>query len=247
MVPLDRSLVTAPPDWADRVRKALSDERELRRKATAFERLALNGEKRRSGFVAYAGHLLVEGELPAVWRCEEVKIALHAMTDGHCAYCQASVEDSSYAPVEHFQPKSLFPTLAYEVGNYFYSCQRCNLAKLDKWPASGGYVRPDVGDPSRRFRFKKSGWVKVARGDEDALATVRDFELNRRGLRRRRRGVIQREMKKLAAILRISGLTEDQLRKAVKPFFAERLSRFSEAINQNVRRACARSFPQAAL
>jgi uncharacterized protein (TIGR02646 family) len=243
VVPLDRSGVVAPPEWKKRVRRRLKDARAFSRKAKAFEKIPLNLAKRRDGFCAYAGHVFKKGEFPEVWKCEELRTALRRMTGGYCSYCQASVEDGSFAAVEHFQPKSLFPTLAYDVGNYLYSCPRCNHHKGDKWPASGAYVRPDLGNLTGRFRFKRTGWVKVVRGDSDALATVRDFSLNRKGLRKKRRAAIKEQLNALEPILKMPGLTDDQRLRLARPHVKKRLARFSEAINQNVRRAWKRWFP----
>lgn len=252
MVPLDRKGVTEPKGWERRVKRRLADHDELKKKARAFERLKLSGKKRQDGFVAYAGHVFklkkgsTKPEFPAVWRCKELKGSLRKMTKGKCAYCQGDVDATSHAAVEHFKPKSLFPTLAYEVGNYLYSCPLCNEAKSDNWPASGEYVRPDNGDPRGRFRFKKSGWMKVIRGDGDALATVRDFGLNRAGLRVSRENAIRRELKKLKSILKLlmSSAVPDSMRlTTLRPFLVPMLGRYSEAINQNVRRAVRKAFP----
>jgi len=243
VVGLDRSCVIEPADWKARVERSLPDVKEFLQKAKAFERLTLNGTKRRAGFKAYAGHVLPEGDFPAIWQIEVLKVALMAMTKGHCAYCQACVEDSSYGPVEHFLPKSLFPLSAFVVWNYFFSCQRCNLAKSDKWPAIGAYVRPDKGDPAARFVFDGRGWVRAAAGDADAKLTIRDFALNRKGLRKKRRQAIQQWLKVLRPILELEELPEARRNELAARLLVPRLSRFSEAINQNVRRAWGEALP----
>jgi uncharacterized protein (TIGR02646 family) len=238
VVPLDRSCVVEPDGWWERVERSLADPVKFWRKARAFEKLALSGRKRRAGFVAYAGEVLKDGAFPGVWRHEALKAALEKMTRGHCAYCQACVEDNSFGPVEHVQPKSLFPLLAFTVDNYLFGCQRCNLAKSDKWPESGSYVRPDVGDPRGRFVFDEKGWMHAALpGDRDAEATIEHLGLNRKGLRRQRRKAIRRQLEELQIVLRMPGLTEAQRIILARLRIARPLTRFSEAINQNVRRA----------
>lgn len=225
-----------PAEWKEKVERSLPDARLFRRLAKQFEKLDLNGKKRRAGFKAYAAHALPEGDFPAVWRMEAVKVALVAMSNGFCAYCQACVEDNSYGPVEHFRPKALFPTLAYEIGNYFFGCEQCNQKKRDRWPKRGAYVRPDEGDPAARFVFDERGRMRAARAeDADAKATIRDFKLNRKALRKQRRIEIRERLKMLRSMLEVPGLPEEVRRDLAKGYLRERLTRFSEAINQNVR------------
>lgn len=247
MVPLDRSGVAEPEDWEARWARSLVDAKAFLRRARAFERLELNGEKRRAGFRLYGGEVLVDGDFPAVWRHDGLQIVIEGMSAGHCAYCQASVEDSSYGHVDHFRPKALFPTLAFVLLNYFFGCQRCNLAKSDKWPESGSYVRPDEGDPRARFVFDERGRVRAAQGDGEAEATIRDFKLNRPGLRRQRRMAVRERLRDLRGILEMPGLTEAQRVVLARRRLVGRLTRFSEAINQNVRRAWGRAFPDVTL
>ena len=55
--------------------------------------------------------------------------------------------------------------LAYAWENYFFSCERCNTAKSNKWPEHGEYVRPDEGEPEGRFVFTSRGRVRGRAGD----------------------------------------------------------------------------------
>jgi uncharacterized protein (TIGR02646 family) len=246
MVPLDRSGVAAPGNWKAKVEKTLPRRALFWQKARAFERLVLNGPKRREGFNAYTKGVLPDEEydFPPIWRkVKAVKIALSAMSDGHCAFCQGCVDDNPPGPVEHFKPKSIFPMLAYEIDNYFLSCTPCNLAKSGKWPESGAYLRPDNGDPSRRLAFNERGRVTAAHNDIDAKRTIEDFGLDRVGLRKRRRNAIKGRLKVLRAVLDMPGLQDAQRQKLARVLLKEPLSRFSEAINQNVRRVWCQAFP----
>jgi hypothetical protein len=236
--------VVEPDDWWERVERSLADAYGFWRKARAFEKLKLDGKKRRAGFLAYAPEVFKDEEFPAVWRHEVLKAALEAMTGGHCAYCQACVEDNSYGPTEHVHPKALFPLLAFAIANYLFGCQRCNLAKSDKWPESGAYVRPDVGDPTGRFAFDERGWMRAAVvGDEDAEVTIEHLGLNRKGLKKQRRKAIRGRLRMLRPILETPDLTEAQRVALARPHVAARLTRFSEAINQNLLRAWEARFP----
>ena len=146
MVRLDRRGTKPPQDWAKRVDKHFTDAAAFRREAAAFEKLSL-AQRRKQAFPSYAPGVLPccgpkkagkkTPDFPPVWRSEKsVRKALKEMTAGHCAYCQSQTSAAYQGEVEHFQPKSLFPTLAYEWDNYFFSCKLCNGPKKDRWPVS---------------------------------------------------------------------------------------------------------------
>jgi hypothetical protein len=78
--------------------------------------------------------------------------------------------------VEHFKPKSLFPSIADDWDNYFLACNGCNGAKLDKWPEAGDFVRPDQGQPATLFEFDDRGGMEALRSESEAQRTVDDFE-----------------------------------------------------------------------
>jgi len=250
MVKLKRKGVAAPPTWNARVEARLGGTAsEFRRLAKRFERLRLNGARRRAGFVAYAPHVLPVGktgkcEFPAVWRTvKAIKRMIAGMSNWHCAYCQSPVGADQAGQVEHFQPKNLFPTLAYDIGNYFLGCEACNTQKLDKWPSGGGYVRPDEGKPASRFVFHEDGTVTSAPGDGDADVTIRDFELDRKGLCDTRKLVIEVQLRLVWAVLGRAKLDADTKRGLVKELLVPRLFPYSAAINQSVRRAWRSAFP----
>jgi uncharacterized protein (TIGR02646 family) len=104
-----------------------------------------------------------------------------------CVYCEVPINARRAAHVEHFKPKALFPSFAYDWTNYFLGCPGCNGAKADKWPKRGGYLRPDKGDPSRHFVFSEDGSVNAVRPNSSAARTVDDFDLNRTWLADRRK------------------------------------------------------------
>jgi len=171
--------------------KAFPDYRKFLQRAAAFERLGLNSAKRRSGFSAFAP----ETEFPAIWGKQKELIA--AMSHRKCVYCEGPINAPRAAHVEHFKPKSLFPSLAYEWANYFLGCPGCNVAKSDKWPARGGYIRPDRGDPGRNFVFAEDGTVEAAVSNGRAERMLRDFDLKRRWLSDQRQHNIQTMLKLL--------------------------------------------------
>ena len=59
---------------------------------------------------------------------------LRDMTDGHCSFCDSfPLEGQSNEPIEHFRPKSNFPCLAFEWGNLYYCCEKCQTSKQEEW------------------------------------------------------------------------------------------------------------------
>ncbi len=224
------------------------------RQARSFERIPLPDACRRDGFRTFAPEVLPgetgKEDFPAVWREKKyVKEALKKMTQGHCAYCQSSEEANGHGRVEHYCPKSLFPTLAYEWDNYFYSCELCNWTKSDKWPDDGGYVRPDKGDPYRTFVFDEQGRISVAGKGEGARRTIEDFGLDREGLNRARRLHIEGALGPVR-LLRDSALKNRQRLKEYREMVRDMIRRvrwhspYSAAVRQNLRRVWNDAFPK---
>ncbi len=137
-----------------------------------------------------------EGARPVddYWR--EFRPLLGSRTNNICWYCERKCDDvtGGKAPtVDHFQPLSRFPQLAYKWSNWVFSCRRCNGEnKQDKWPTSG-YVdpcAPDVSEcPEQYFDYDgltgeilpKKGLSGTAR--RRALDTIDDLGLNKLDVR----------------------------------------------------------------
>lgn len=87
MIKLDRSLAKPPASWPATVRKAFHDIASYQSAAQAFELLDIGGQKRRSGFSAYAPHCLKKRNgkpyFPSIWG--KAKEALAKMTNGKCS------------------------------------------------------------------------------------------------------------------------------------------------------------------
>jgi uncharacterized protein (TIGR02646 family) len=181
-------------------------------------------------------------EFPPTWKKHaKLKKAIIQMSQGYCAYCQSPVTASHRGKVpgqvEHFKPKSRFPAQAYDARNYFLSCEACNGNKSDKWPR-GGYIRPDRGEPEKRFVFGEDGSVKGRARDIQAQNTVRDLGLDRTGLHELRRVLITKQLEYVRGYLEANVYLPS--RKRLKPPTVNTFSPVSEAINQNVRRAWAK-------
>lgn len=184
-----------PANWKNRVQRVFPDYAEFMKQAAVFERLPINSPERRGGFAAFASHVLVRGKFPALWGKHKESIA--RMSSQKCAYCEGPINAQRAAHVDHFKPKALFPSLAYEWTNYFLGCPGCNGAKGDNWPLRGGYVRPDRGDPTRQFSFSADGTMRAVRKGSAADRTIEDFELDRRWLVNRRRFHIETMLRRL--------------------------------------------------
>lgn len=189
MIKLDRSLAKPPASWPATVRKAFHDIASYQSAAQAFELLDIGGQKRRSGFSAYAPHCLKKRNgkpyFPSIWG--KAKEALAKMTNGKCSYCEGGINSARSGQVDHFKPKALFPSLAYDWDNYFLACGGCNGAKSDQWPDVGEYLRPDRKDPAKQTLFKTDGSMDARRKDEEAKITIEHFDLNRTWLVRLRK------------------------------------------------------------
>ena len=195
---LDRTQLAIPDDWQSQVEDKVPNFQTYTKTAHAFERLALNGQRRRTGFRTYAPDV----PMPPLWgRDKRVKDNLDRWSHGKCAYCETPINARRSKQVEHFQPKSLFPSLAYDFENYFLACNGCNGAKSDHWPKRGAYVRPDHRQVQTRFNFDTKGRMTVQQGDNDAKRTVRDLELDRKELRKKRQVVIRMQTQMMQRVI----------------------------------------------
>lgn len=221
--------------------------------AHSFERILLTNPQRRTGFRSYAPAVLPtnkgKADFPAVWQKKYVKPKFKKMTNGYCSYCQSPAAACEHGRIDHFRPKSLFPSLAYDWRNYFYSCEFCNHAKGDQWPDGGEYVRPDRGDPSTRFEFKRNGRVTANAHDVEAKRTIDDLKLDRCDLQKERRLAIKWPVKDIKDL--IVAVKQGAMPAGIGKTCAKRLLRrfegvgpYSAAITQNVRRAWNDAFPQ---
>ncbi len=244
---LDRSGVEPPPDWGETVAKALPDVNAFYRQAERFEDLDVSSEQRRGGFARFAPRVLPEKKgrpyFPSKWG--DAKDALAEMSHGKCAYCEAPINARRSGQVEHFRPKSLFPTLAYDWNNYFLGCDGCNGAKSDKWPRRGSYLRPDEGDPPRRLEFTADGEVNAKRQRGAAARTVEDFELNRAWLVRPRKTAIGVVLEDLESLIRDCprGVARRLIRAMYRRLAGDPRRAYSVALMQCFRRAWGGAFP----
>lgn len=72
---------------------------------------------------------------------QAVRKQLSEMTQGHCAFCDGRIGTESRETVEHFRPKSRFPSLAYQWDNLFPCCDMCQSQKREQFEE--GLLKPD--------------------------------------------------------------------------------------------------------
>jgi uncharacterized protein (TIGR02646 family) len=215
----------------------LPDPAEFRRKVGEFEKLDLNSTERRTGFIQYAPDVLPKG-FPAIWGQHKEQIA--AMSHRKCVYCEGPLNAPAEAHIEHFKPKSLFPSLAYCWTNYFLGCPGCNVAKLDKWPERGSYIRPDRGNPARHFTFSEDGRIHAARPGGIAERMIGDFGLNRKWLVDERKGLIEtmlRIQEALKEVRRMSEALAQEMAQKQLAVWSEPAQAYSTALIECFRRA----------
>lgn len=212
MIRLDRTVVKVLAKWQEHVAKAFPDYAAFKTKATAFEGLDVDHPDRRKGFKSYAPEVLPKKgkscDFKAIWG--KAKSALARMSHQKCAYCESPINAERSAAVEHYKPKSLFPSLAYDWDNYFLGCGGCNGAKSDKWPAGGrAYVRPDQGDPSALFVFLEDGSIAAVEAGGDAELTVLDLNMTDEWLSNQRATAIYHALGDLKALLALPNAPDD--------------------------------------
>lgn len=129
------------------------------------------------------------------YRQKDVKAALEVAFNDKCAYCESEITSVTYGHIEHYYPKSKYPSKTFSWGNLLLSCPRCNDGehKGNKFPLKrqgGPIVDPCVDDPSHFFKFIYDPLAKLALVqplDSRGQVTEKMFELNtRKGLVRRR-------------------------------------------------------------
>lgn len=90
-----------------------------------------------------------------------------------CAYCEGKFEDNSYAQIDHFKPKSLFPELCFDYNNMNYSCEKCNNFKSNKFDKK--LINPTEDNPEEHLKFDGVYLVPL---DERGLKTLEILGIN---------------------------------------------------------------------
>lgn len=120
---------------------------------------------------------------------ETIQELLSRHTIEHCSYCDSIMRYSSRDTIDHFQPKSRFPELAYNWGNLYLCCDGCQRKGIDYDP---NVLRPDESGYSfaQYFRYCRDGVISVvAINDIDrqrARITITVLKLDHKDLEKNR-------------------------------------------------------------
>jgi len=123
------------------------------------------------------------GKKPADSNWRKFHINIDGIFFSLCAYCETICKGE----VEHFQPKSKYPTLVYLWSNWLLSCHDCNHAKREQWPKDG-YINPcarkKIEHPEKIFDFDiDTGFIIPKKSLNSsqynkAVSTINDLKLN---------------------------------------------------------------------
>lgn len=114
------------------------------------------------------------------------KAALISGSFGKCMYCESKFSHVDYGDVEHYRPKSKYPTLEFEWENLGIACVTCNREyKSDKFDEETPFINPYVEDPENHI-VAHGPLLKHKRGSERGQLTIDEIGLNRPALLEKR-------------------------------------------------------------
>lgn len=91
--------------------------------------------------------------LLAHYKHKDIQKLLFESSHYKCAFCECKPGESSNIEVEHFEPKSIYPELAFEWDNLLPSCRKCNEAKLDFDTRVSPIINPAAEDPEALLTY----------------------------------------------------------------------------------------------
>lgn len=118
------------------------------------------------------------------YKQDDVREALQKMYRDQCCYCEGRITDVSYGHIEHRQPKSRYPSKAFDWHNLHLACPKCNTKKGDKWSQTDPILDAVVDRPVEKHLTYRTGMIGVLRSPRSARGktTVEHADLNRDGL-----------------------------------------------------------------
>ena len=87
------------------------------------------------------------------YRHKSIQNALFTSSHHKCAFCECKPGESSHIEVEHFEPKSLYPALAFEWDNLLPSCRKCNETKSDFDTHTNPIINPAIENPEELLTY----------------------------------------------------------------------------------------------
>lgn len=89
------------------------------------------------------------------YRDHEIADALKGNSaNAKCIYCESFVDVTSYANIEHFHPKSIYPEETFCWDNLFIGCTRCNTPKNNFDTAKMPFIHPEKEKPEDFLTFE---------------------------------------------------------------------------------------------
>ena len=90
----------------------------------------------------------------------DISLALKGVhAKAKCVYCEAYVDVTGYATIEHFHPKSLYPNETFEWDNLFVGCSVCNTPKNSFDTGKEPFIHPIIDDPEDYLTFDNLQYV----------------------------------------------------------------------------------------
>lgn len=123
------------------------------------------------------------------YKHSEIKAALTNETSGKCMYCEGFIGAVSYAHIEHFRPKTLYPQKTFEWENLGLGCQICNTNKNDVFDENLPFINPYYENPDEFFIFLGT-MIKQKPGCARGENMINQLKLNRGELMEQRRAAI---------------------------------------------------------
>lgn len=118
-------------------------------------------------------------KLLAHYRHQDIKSHLFDSSLQKCAFCETKPGESGNIEVEHFAPKSIYPSIAFQWENFLPACRKCNGSKDDHDTIKEPIVNPYDMDPEDIFHYKD---IKISTNDNHHKAigelTIRVCGLN---------------------------------------------------------------------
>ncbi len=120
---------------------------------------------------------------------EKIREVLGKDTNGCCAYCNAGNILATCPEIEHFYPKSHFPSKACKWENLFLSCSKCNWHKSAKYNGTdehgkvGKLEHKPLKPDDSAYKFEDNFTIDIFTGkiepkNDRAKTTIDFFDLN---------------------------------------------------------------------
>lgn len=108
----------------------------------------------------------------------DVKDALLKEANHKCMYCESDINEAAYYHIEHYRPKSKYPSQSFCWDNLGLSCQICNGNKSNTFDEGNPFVNPYKDDPDEFFAFCSTMVMSLA-GNKRAHLSESVLKLNR--------------------------------------------------------------------